>query len=150
MEVDAMKLLTMFLFSLCCLLPAACAGPGSGAGRQAPAAPLEDTYWKLVEVDGKPVSFSDEKRQAHLIFAADGGKVAGSGGCNRLMGTYTVTQDKIAFGPTAMTHRGCREGMRTEAAFQRALGATETYTITGSILRFHAGDRVLAVFEAVP
>ena len=143
-----MKLLTMFIFSICCLLSAACAAPGSNAGMQAPAAPLADTYWKLVEVDGKPVAFRDEKRQAHLVFTADGGKVAGSGGCNRLTGAYTVNQGKIAFGPIAMTHMACMEGMEIEAAFLKALGATETYTITGSVLKFMAGGRVLAVFQA--
>ena len=144
-----MKLLTMLGILIFSLVPAACAGPGDNSGKPALGASLENTYWKLVEVYGKPVAFSDERRQAHVIFTPEGSRMAGSGGCNRFMGTYTVTEGAIEFGPIGVTHMACMDGMDVESAFLKALEETKTYSITATVLTFHASGQAVAVFEAV-
>ena len=58
---------------------------------------LENNYWKLVELHGKPVAVIDNQTEPHLILHADKQRVAGSGGCNRIMGSYTVHADTVQF-----------------------------------------------------
>jgi len=145
-----MKILTMLGFLIFSLVPAACAGPGNNPGKPAPGVPLENTYWKLVEVYGKPVAFSDERRQAHVIFTPEDSRMTGSGGCNRFTGTYAAADGVIEFGPVGVTDMACVEAMDVESAFFKALGETKTYSITATVLTFHAGGQAVAVFEAVP
>jgi hypothetical protein len=52
-----------------------------GGGQTPPATggrrPLEGTYWRAIELAGKPTPTQDPKREAHLQFQA-GGRVSGS------------------------------------------------------------------------
>ena len=45
--------------------------------------PLEGTYWRAIELAGKPTPTQDAKREAYLVFQP-GGRLSGSDGCNRL------------------------------------------------------------------
>ena len=49
---------------------------------------------------------ADDASAPFLVFD-EGGRVSGSGGCNRLAGTYTASGEQLAFGPLATTRMAC-------------------------------------------
>lgn len=107
---------------------------------------LHDTYWKLVSVRG--VAAEQGRRDAHLIFKADGG-LAGSTGCNTLGAVYTLDEDRIAFGPIMTTRMYCREVARTEREFLKTMPEIGRWKIEGGRLDLMTdGGVTVAVFEA--
>ncbi len=113
-------------------------------------APLVNTYWKLVELGAQPVRVQEGQRgEAHLILQGEG-RVAGSGGCNRLAGGYQLDGPRLSFAQVAGTKMACLAGMDTEHAFLQALNATRSHRITGQRLTLLGADgQPLAQLEAV-
>ena len=62
---------------------------------------LVNTYWKLTELNGGPVKVLPQQREPHLILQSEQLRLAGSGGCNRLLGSYTLHGASVAFGQVA-------------------------------------------------
>ncbi len=58
--------------------------------RKVAAATLQNTYWKLMRLGTTSVVVAENQREPHFILHPDDKRVSGSGGCNRLAGTYTV------------------------------------------------------------
>jgi heat shock protein HslJ len=84
--------------------------------RRRESAPLENTYWKLTRVGNAPVVVVAQQREAHFILDPTTRRVSGSGGRNRLTGSYAVNGDQLTFGQMAGTMMACPEGMaRLEA-----------------------------------
>jgi heat shock protein HslJ len=76
--------------------------------------------------------------------------VTGSGGCNRLTGSYDLNGDHVSFSKVASTRMACLGGMETAEAFLEALGIVSRWMIVGQQLElFDAGGTPLARFEAV-
>lgn len=115
-----------------------------------PAVPLEGTAWRLVEVDGQPVSApADSARAPGLTLLADGHKVQGSAGCNRMMGSYQLSGTSLKLGRLATTRMAC-PAMELEQRYLKALGATTRYEIAGGSLTLFDPDGPVARLEAVP
>jgi len=52
---------------------------------------ITEKYWKLVEINGKPLVWGDDtKREPHIILKDEGNRVIGNGGCNTLSGSYEI------------------------------------------------------------
>lgn len=114
----------------------------------APAAALEGTEWRLVDIGGQPSpAAADSTRHPDFTLLAEGRKVQGSAGCNRMRGTYQVDGDKLKFGPLATTRMAC-PAMHTETAFLKALKQTTRYEISGSSLTLYGADTAVARLEA--
>jgi heat shock protein HslJ len=114
----------------------------------APAATLEGTEWRLVDIGGQPTpAGADSTRHPGFTLLAEGRKVQGSAGCNRMKGTYTLDGDKLKFGPLATTRMAC-PAMETETAFLKALEATTRYEVSGSSLTLYGADTAVARLEA--
>lgn len=103
---------------------------------------LEGSPWRLVTVLGDTTPVSDSARQATLTFDASTQRVTGSGGCNRISGTYERSADSLRFSPMVATRMACPQGMEREAAFLGALGSTRTFTIHGDTLLLDNEARV--------
>lgn len=117
---------------------------------RAPAAPLRNTYWKLTELDNRPVEVAERQREPHIILAADQPRVSGNGGCNSIMGGFEVDGSQLAFKQMAGTMMACQNGMQQESAFLRSLGTVTSYDITGQTLTLRNTNKaVVARFEAV-
>jgi heat shock protein HslJ len=111
---------------------------------------LRGTYWKLVRLGDDPVTAAANQREAHLIFANDTLRVAGSGGCNRVTGGFDIDGDRLCFSRMAATMMACPDGMEQERRFLGALEHVERYRIRGSHLELlDAEGAVSARFEAV-
>lgn len=124
--------------------------PGETCGVRFVTERLQNTYWKLVRLRGAPVSVAENQCEPHLILRTDGERVAGSGGCNRLLGGYRVDGNRIAFGNLAVTLMACPAGMEQEQAFLAALGETVRWRVLGSHLEFFGDSSApIARFEAV-
>lgn len=120
----------------------------SAATDLAPSPTFGSTTWTLRELDGKPVAASADERPATLQFDETAKRIAGSGGCNRIIGTFDRSGSTLAIVPGGMTRMACPEpAMTQERAFDEALRATKIYRITGDELELRgADDRVLARF----
>ncbi|MEC5398516.1 META domain-containing protein [Uliginosibacterium sp. H1] len=113
-------------------------------------APLENTYWKLVSLGNETVTVADARREPHLILQARERRVAGSGGCNRFTGGYTLDGQALSFSRVAGTLMACVQGGEYEAAFLKTLSATTRWRVdAGQLELIDAQGAVLARFVAV-
>jgi len=111
---------------------------------------LANTYWKLTELNGGLVKVLPQQREPHLILQSEQQRLAGSGGCNRLLGSYTLQGASVAFGQVASTMMVCVDGMEQETAFFRTLESVRAWKIRGDGLELlDESGRVVARFVAV-
>ncbi|WP_413615357.1 META domain-containing protein [Halomonas cupida] len=111
---------------------------------------LENTYWKLIELDGKSIDMAEGQREPHLVLHAEDARVAGSTGCNRLMGGYEKNGDSLRFSQVATTMMACINGTDAdvEPRFLEVLEETASYRVLADHLELHDADgEVLARFE---
>ncbi|KAF1048223.1 META domain-containing protein [Xylophilus sp.] len=113
-------------------------------------APLEDTTWRLVTLGGQPVAVpTNGQREAHLVLHAKDARLSGSGGCNRLLGSYERNGAALRFPPIAATRLACPQGMEQENAFLQALERVAGWRIQGRRLDLtDAAGVTVAQFEA--
>jgi len=74
-----------------------------------PARLLQGVRWQLKAIDGKAVT-----TQASLEFLADN-RVAGSNGCNRIMGSYALSGEGLSFSKLASTRMACEPAIMKQA-----------------------------------
>jgi copper homeostasis protein (lipoprotein) len=123
--------------------------PGETCGARFATEPLENTYWKLTRLGDAPVTVASQQREPHFILNAETRRVGGSGGCNRLVGSYEVHGDRLTFGQMAGTMMACPEGNDTEQAFLETLRHVHTWKIVRQHLElFDAAGTLVARFEA--
>ena len=109
---------------------------------------LTNTYWRLVELNGAPVSPGEDK-ELHMILRGED-QVGGYAGCNHFTGSVTVSGEGVAFGPIASTRRMCAVGMQQEDAFLQALESAHRFDISGEDLAIEtANGEVTMRFVAV-
>jgi heat shock protein HslJ len=110
--------------------------------------PLEGTYWKAIELAGKPVPANDSIREIYLVLQ-DRGRVYGSDGCNRVAGAYEVKKDAIRFSEMAATRMACIDAGDIDIAFRDALKSARRLTVVGDRLDlFDSKNRRVAAFVA--
>jgi heat shock protein HslJ len=118
------------------------------------AAELEQTDWRLVQyrTEAGLADAADAGRPAVLRF--DDGRLSGSAGCNRLLGSYTRDGASLKLAPNmASTMMACPPPlMAQEQAVTRALAATAAYQLAdaGLMLLDAAGRPVLTFRELAP
>ena len=123
--------------------------------KDAPAKPatqatLRNTYWKLVAQNGKPAIVVKGQREPHIVLKADEARVSGSGGCNNIVGGFTLDGNRLKFIGMGSTMMMCPEGMEQERDFLKMLDTVARYRISGEALTL-ADDkgRAIAKFRAV-
>ena len=123
--------------------------PGETCGARFATSTLQNTYWKLTALNGKPVFVVEQQREPSLVLHTENSRVAGSGGCNRLMGSYEIRGHEVRFGQLAGTRMACSAGMDTEKEFLDTLPHVTRWRIVGEHLEFYdASGTVLGRFEA--
>lgn len=114
-------------------------------------AELVEKYWKLIEIDGKKIEPSDQRRkEPHIIFKAAANRVNGNGGCNGFSGSYTLEENnRLVISQVMATKMAC-ENMEIEDQMFRALNAVRAYTVQGdTLLLKDESETILARFEVV-
>jgi putative lipoprotein len=108
---------------------------------------LDGTRWVLVELYGEPVEAGEGA--PYLVFDTEERRVAGSGGCNRLTGTFETAGGELRFGPIATTlMAGPEPVMERESAFLAALAATTGLELQKGELALLGDDGVRARLAA--
>lgn len=130
--------------------PASPGSPGLGTPPQPrPSRPLEKTRWKAIELEGKRVPAAESTREVYILLGG-AGRVAGSDGCNRIIGSYVLSRDVITFGALAGTQMACPDTADTERGLRKALSGAVRWSIADDRLELldATGSR-LAQFEAI-
>jgi heat shock protein HslJ len=120
--------------------------PGEPCGKPADS-PLENTYWRLAEVDHQLVRTPADAKEAHMKLR--NGTVEGFGGCNGITTTYEREGRRLVFAPFATTMMYCEGRSEIETAFHRALGDHTRFKISGETLELFKGDALIARFQAM-
>lgn len=111
---------------------------------------LQETHWKLIELNGQPVTNPvGNQKEAFIMLAKEGNKLTGSGGCNSMMGGYELMEgNQIKFSGVASTRMACPD-MSMEDALGKVFTETDNYAINGKFLMLQkAKISPLAKFEA--
>jgi copper homeostasis protein (lipoprotein) len=123
--------------------------PGETCGARASVSELENNYWKLISLGDRPAPVLEGRREPHLVFHSEDGRVTGTGGCNQLNGGYEIDGDSISFGRMASTMMACADGKDADRALLAALETAETFRKTAHHLELVDGEgNVVARFEA--
>lgn len=109
--------------------------------------PLEETHWTLVELMGKPVSDTPERKEMYLILHKDQNRVEGNGGCNAFSGTYILKNNEISFGPVVSTKVFC-PALQYENEFFKALSTANHYYLKNDTLSLTDG-KILRVAKFI-
>ena len=96
--------------------------------------------WYALTIDGRPAIPADSTRRPSIQFFVDSNRVAGSTGCNRYTGPYTVNGSSLTFGALAVTRMACLDTAisNQESVFTAALGATTSYAVSADTLTLSA------------
>ncbi|MGN6416582.1 MAG: META domain-containing protein [Pseudobacter sp.] len=108
--------------------PAVAALPSDSTG-------LTEKYWKLTEINGKPVKpDSTFMKEPHVIFKTAENQVNGNGGCNGFGGQYELkSPNRIKVGNLISTQMAC-PALDIENQFTKALEAADNYFVIGDTL----------------
>ena len=126
--------------------------PGETCAADAPAtAELLNTRWRLVEIDGQPLTLAAGQREPFLQLSGEGNRVRGFGGCNGLSGHFEQGSDGFLFKALTLTRRACAGAAGAqEASYLAALRATTSRQIVGDALWLRdAQGRMRLRFEAL-
>lgn len=101
--------------------------------------PLQETHWTLVELMGKPIMDTPERKEMYLILHKDQNRVEGNGGCNAFSGTYVLKDNQISFSPIVSTKIFC-PALAYENDFFKALSTANHFYIKNDTLSLTQGE----------
>jgi heat shock protein HslJ len=114
-----------------------------------PTAELLETYWKLTELNGKPIKTEENTKEVHIILKKENNRLQGFAGCNSIMGAYELKEgNHIVFTKIATTLMAC-PNMETEDGLKKVLETIDNYSLKGNSLSLNKAKMPLARFEAV-
>jgi heat shock protein HslJ len=90
--------------------------------------------WIVREINGKPLPERTPQGRVIVTVAFDSeGRINGKGGCNRYMGGYELTPERLSFSPAAASMMACPPPvMEIEQAFFAALGTVNGVRVDGA------------------
>jgi len=95
------------------------------------AADIINKHWKLVELNGNPVTFPESAEATFILLNSDG-TVSGNLGCNSFFGSYTLQEgSRITFSQLANTQKMCFDDsiMNIETEMIRILHSADNYNL---------------------
>lgn len=95
---------------------------------------IEDIEWTLTKLGAATAIIANPQNPPRLMLQSAGRRLAGSGGCNRLAGSYTLSGQRLDFGDTISTMMACPSGMEQERAFHDALAQVTSWRLNGPTL----------------
>lgn len=122
--------------------------PALPANAQAEVA-LTQTWWELSAIADMPAGAdvpstgtedADPAEAPHLLLDGASGRLSGSGGCNRLAGSYRLQGASLRFEGLSSSLRLCLGSGLREALFFERLPRVASYWQRGRTLELRAGD----------
>ena len=124
-----------FVSTICSFLMLAACSTASSL----PDEPLQERYWRAVEIDGKPLALSPGASEPHVVLGQQQ-RAHGSDGCNRFNGSWR-TDKGLRFGQLASTMMACPPPIDAQArSFTQALSATADYRVRGKQMELLDAD----------
>lgn len=108
---------------------------------------LENTYWRLIKLNGNDVQTFEGQREPHLIIRDK--MISGSDGCNNFFMPAEIEGQSVKAGAGGSTLMMCPNGEEQAREFKEALAKADTWQIKGSVLKLLHKETVVALFEAV-
>lgn len=102
---------------------------------------INNKYWKLIELNGRPIKVSDQfRREPHFILRADS-TVNGHGGCNGFGGNYRMEgMNGIRFSQLMSTLIAC-DGVEFEPEYLRMFEEIDNYSLKNDTLSLNKAKR---------
>lgn len=149
-----MKKIVLGLGMASALTLTACTTTPSGSDVKTSTAPITDKTWIVTHINGEAVSTKPTDHNIpSLQLDSKEQRFSGADGCNRLMGSYTVTGSQITFGQIAGTMMACLDEniQKTSQSYTKALEQAKSYDVTPStlILKDQEGKAVVQFTTAV-
>ncbi|MBX2973732.1 MAG: META domain-containing protein [Flavobacteriales bacterium] len=118
------------------------------AGALGSVASIVDSKWVLQSLGGNAITMPDGMQAPWLKLGKDGSTVEGNGGCNALMGSFSLDGDKLSFpGGVGSTKKYCESTMSTENAFLGALKRVDQFKMDGGMLKLLGAGQELATLK---
>jgi len=123
----------------------------SKSGLKVSMAQIVDKYWKLIELNGKPIDYTKNPNlntMARMTLKPDG-TLSGNASCNSFNGIFTFHGGRVRFSRIIITKKMCLD-MSVEDEFMKVLQQADSYIIDGQYLILNRARMApLARFEAV-
>lgn len=131
--------IALIFMSMMAIITVACTPTGSEP--EETAVSLQDHTWILQQLNGTP-----PLEGSFVSIEFDGEQAAGSAGCNRYFGGYTIDGNNISFDGFGMTEMFCPDTMDQETSYITTLQSATAYTLTAEQLTIQTnnGDLVFA------
>jgi copper homeostasis protein (lipoprotein) len=111
-------------------------------------ASLKDQFWTLVQLKGKPVVLPESGRAPGLMLHTDNSRLSGSGGCNQLLGSYSLEGSLVQLNMVAATRMACLSPGNVDAELIETLTQVKSWNILGQRMELYDQlGRLLARFE---
>jgi heat shock protein HslJ len=124
--------------------------PGGCDSRDS-AAPLGNTYWRLVSVGRETIEVPEGQREPHLRFAPETGRFLGQGLCNRLGGSFETVGEAIRLRQIDRPPHPCPAGSLNDQDVLDALASAKRFRIRNGDLEMVDGrGRVRVRFSPGP
>ncbi len=94
---------------------------------------LKDTRWVFQSLGGGAISMPEGVEMPWLKL--EGEQLRGFGGCNQLMGSYTLQGDRLSFPAVGSTKMYCEATQSTENAIKEALGKVDSFEVKDGTLK---------------
>lgn len=113
---------------------------------------ITDKYWKLIELEGKPVTMAaNQEREIFFTLKSATGQASGFAGCNTFNGTFSLEAgNRIRFSDLATSLRACPDVAVNEQEVLEVFRLADNYTLNKDMLQLNIGRRApLATFKVV-
>lgn len=101
--------------------------------------------WRIQELLGTPLGpAAGRQRAPHLVFEASHQRLSGSGGCNRLMGSFSLEGQRLVFKRVVTTMMACPQGMEQERRLIDTLSEVQRWHLEeGTLMLMNWQQQVL-------
>ncbi len=108
-------------------------------------AELTGQRWYILGLSGGELKLPEGAERPWIELT--GGDLQGYGGCNNLMGSYTLDHDRLSFSEIGATKMYCPDIQTTERSIVDMLSQTTTYSLDGDQLILKQGGRDLLMLR---
>ncbi len=98
--------------------------------------------WYILTMNEAPLALPEGAERPWLEM--QGGQLQGFGGCNNLMGSYVLQNDRLSFTEVGSTKKYCPDLQATERSILDMLAQVNSFQMAGDSLQFLQGMQILA------
>jgi heat shock protein HslJ len=109
--------------------------------------PVENSYWRILTLDGKALDATQGRREPSIRFLPQLGRYSATVGCNTLNGPYTLDGTALTLSPGPTTLMACPPPLDAiEQRFVEALGDIAEVIVTGPTAELRNADGIQIAF----